>query len=116
MMAGLVVTNPGPEAFEDYAAERLVDLAIEEVCRPAAMPMLLRLVVRNCGELVRSQRQVFGRLVAHHSRRINFGIASLYLTRLGGQQVLPDWRIPIYSVTTLAAAGQFVTLSSEQQR
>ena len=110
VLGGLALSNPTPADFELFAAGRLVTLVEEELCHKPALPLLLRLVIRNCPEMVQSQEQTLGRLAREHSRRFNLGIASIYTTRFGGQQVLPDWRLPDYGVTTLAAAGHFVVL------
>jgi hypothetical protein len=111
---GLVSTNPGPAEFEEFAAERLTRLVSDELCSEDGMPMLMRLVIRDCPELVHSQRRVLGRLAAEHTRRRNFGLFSLYSTDLGGQQLLPDWRLPRYDAVTLAAAGRFLLLHADE--
>jgi len=111
-LIGLAVTNPGPAAFEEFAAEKLTELASEELCRNEGLPLLARLLIQNCPELVRSQRKVLGRLAREHSRRYNFGLLSIYGTRLGGEKVLPNWSIPRYDAVTLAMAGHFVLLSA----
>jgi hypothetical protein len=111
-LVGLAVTNPGPAAFEDFAAQTLTELASEEVCRYDGLPLLARLVIQNCPELVRSQRKILGRLARERSRRYNFGVLSIYSTRVGGDQVLPNWRLPTYEAVTLAAAGHFLVIRS----
>ena len=73
---------------------------------------LARVLIQNCPELVRSQRKVLGRLARDNSRRYNFGLLSLYGTRLGGEKVLPNWSIPRYDAVTLAIAGHFVLISA----
>ncbi|WP_216900981.1 DUF4359 domain-containing protein [Synechococcus sp. CCY 9618] len=111
-LLGLAVTNPGPAAFEEFAAEKLTELASEELCRSDGLPLMAQLLIHHCPELVRSQRKVLGRLAREHSRRYNFGLLSLYRTRLGGEQVLPTWRIPRYDALTLAVAGHFLLLTA----
>jgi hypothetical protein len=111
---GLVSTNPGPAEFEEFAAERLTRLVSDELCSERGMPMLMRLVIRDCPELVRSQRRVLGRLAVEHSRRRNFGLFSIYRTDLGGQRLLPDWSLPRYDAVTLAAAGRFLLLHADE--
>ncbi|KEF42848.1 MAG: hypothetical protein ER33_02980 [Cyanobium sp. CACIAM 14] len=113
---GLIVTNPGPAAFEEFAAEKLTEVATEELCRKEDLPLLARLLIQNCPQLVRSQRKVLGRLAREHSRRYNFGLLSLYGTRLGGEQVLPHWRIPRYDALTLGVAGQFLLLTAGESQ
>jgi hypothetical protein len=112
---GLVLTNPGPEAFEDFAADQLVDLLTRDLCSDGGLPMLMRVVVRDCAGLVRSQRTPLGAWARQGTRRRNFGLFSLYSTNLGGQQ-LAQWQIPRYKSTTLAAAGRFVVVGTARQQ
>lgn len=112
--AGLAFTNPGPAAFEDYAAGRLTALLRDELCREDGLPLMLRLVIQNCPAMVEAQRPVLGKLAALQTRRRNLGLLSLYSTSLGGQQVLPNWRLPRYKALTLAVAGRFVVLQASE--
>ncbi len=109
---GLALTNPGPGEFEQFSAGQLVTLMEQELCHKPALPLLMQMVIQNCPTLVRAQQQTLGQLARQHSRRINLGIASVYTTRFGGQQLLSQWRVPRYGVTTLAAAGHFVVLQT----
>jgi hypothetical protein len=113
--AGLVLTNPGPAAFEDFAADRLVALLTRDLCDGGGLPMLMRVVVPNCPGLVRSQRTPLGAWARQGTIRRNFGLFSLYTTNLGGQQ-LAQWQIPRYKATTLAAAGRFVVIRTGRQQ
>ena len=111
---GLVATNPGEEEFERFAADQITRAAEQELCHEGGLPMLARLIVRDCPRLIAAQHDLLGRLALAASRRRNFGLLSLYRTDLGGQQLLPDWSIPRYSAITLAAAGRFFILRSNQ--
>ena len=110
---GLASTNPGPDQFQDFAGEQLTTLLIDELCSDGGLPIMLRLVVSNCPELISSQRQALGHLAALHSQRINFGVMSTYHTKLGGQQVIPSWTLPRFQAITLAIAGQFLLIQAE---
>lgn len=112
----LVLTNPGPAEFEAFAAEQLIERATAEVCGPEGLPMALRLVVQNCPELIRSQRQRLGNLAAQASERQNFGLFSLYRTTIGGPKILSFLGLPTYRAVTLAGAGQFVILATSSDR
>ena len=103
------------EEFEHYAANQLTVAAVAELCDGSALPALARLVVRDCPGLVQSQRGLLGKLALAASERRNFGLFSLYRTRLGGQRLLPDWSIPRYHTLTLAVAGRFLSLASGRQ-
>ena len=110
-------SNPGPAEFEAFAGERLVDLASGELCGSQGLPMAIQLLVRDCPQLVRSQRAVLGALASRGTRRFNLGLFSLYVTEVGGQALLPGLRVPHYRSLTLAGAGQLVLLlaSSDSQ-
>jgi len=114
-VAGLALSNPGPVDFEAFAGDRLVELASRELCSPGGLPLVAQLVIRNCPELVASQRQVLGQLAWAGSRRYNAGLFSLYSTELGGQTLLPGLTVPRYQALTLAGAGQLLVLQSSQK-
>lgn len=113
-VVGLAVTNPGPEDFQVFAGRRLVDTITREICGENRLPGALRLLLQNCPDLVASQEQVLGRIALEHSRRTNLGLASIYRTEVGGQQLLALLRLPRYEAITVAGAGQFVLVSTGQ--
>ena len=108
----LVATNPGEREFEAFAGEYLVEMASEELCGSDGLPLMARLVVHNCPQLVRSQRQALGQLAASSSRRYNLGLFSVYSTRIGGLELMPGLTVPRYWAITLAGAGQLVVLQT----
>ena len=110
----LAFTNPGPADFREFAGAELADRGAREFCRPGGMPMLLQMVVENCPALIRSQRQPLGLLAAKLSQRHNFGLFSLYTTRLAGGALIPQLSLPGYQLDTLAIAGQFFVLKAER--
>ena len=109
-VGALASSNPGPQEFEAFAGERLVDLISGEICRGGSLPLALHLVLHDCPRLVHSQRPLLGRLAAEATQRTNFGLFSLYVTELGGQDVLPGLRLPRLQAITLAGAGQLAVL------
>ena len=111
--AVLIFTNPKPGDYADHAGQQLVGLLTQELCRSNGLPMLLRMWVRDCPQLVASQQQVLASLAARFTTRLNLGVASIYTTRLGGQDLAPGLTLPRVEAVTLAAAGQFVMLRSE---
>ena len=112
--AGLVGTNPGPGAFEEFASERLSDMIREEFCHPGGLPLMLRLMIQDCPGLVHAQKPALGRIALEHSRRFNLGLLSLYRTEVGGQRILPNWRLPRYEALTLGVAGQLIVLRASE--
>jgi len=110
MGGALVVTNPDEQDFEAFAGEQLVQLVDEELCSNGGLPMVARLLIQNCSELVQSQQTALGQLALAGSRRMNAGLFSLYSTQLGGQTLLPGLTLPRYRVLTLGAAGHLLLL------
>lgn len=105
--AGLAITNPAPADFQAFAAERLVDEISEELCGDGGLPVLMRMAVTNCQELVQGQQSALAAAVAAHTRRSNLGLLSLYTSEIGGQTLL-HWRVPRFRSTVVGLAGQFV--------
>ena len=103
----LAFSNPRPSDFDSFAADQLVDRIEAEVCRGEVLPALVRLALRDCPRLVRSQRGAIAAYVGRHTRRTNLGLLSIYRTELGGAALL-GWSLPRFSATVLAAAGQLV--------
>lgn len=113
--AGLAFTNPEPREFESFAADQLTQLLIRELCDSDGLPMLMRLMIRDCPALVAAQHPALGRLALAHSRRRNLGLLSLYSTAIGGQSLFGGLRLPRYRATTLALAGRFWMVHSEEE-
>ena len=109
--AALYVTNPSREDYQVFAGETLVKLATREICERQVLPMVLQLWISDCPRLIAEQEQALALMADQFSRRWNLGLASVYVTSVGGQNLLPALRLPRYSVTTLGIAGQFLVLN-----
>ena len=109
---GLASTNPGRARFEEFAAEQLSEVIIRELCLQGNLSVLMRLVLPNCAAMVRQQQPVLGQLAWAQTRRLNLGLFSLFFTELGGQQLTPNLRLPVYSAISVGAAGQMLLLTS----
>lgn len=109
VVAGLAISNPTLADFGGFAADRLVEEIVEELCVEADLPLLLRMAVGNCERLVRDQRVALAGVVQQHTRRTNLGLCSLYRSEVGGQRLL-EWRLPRFHSLALGVAGQFVLL------
>ena len=114
-VVALAVTNPGTDDFEAFAGDQLVRAASRELCGSGSLPLIARLVIQDCPQLVASQRKVLGQLAAASSRRYNAGLFSLYTTELGGQTLLPGLTIPRYRAVTLGGAGQLSVVQSSEE-
>ena len=109
--AALFLTNPSREDYQVFAGETLVNLATREICERQVLPMVLQLWISDCPRLIAEQEQALALMADQFSRRWNLGLASVYVTSVGGQNLLPALRLPRYSVTTLGIAGQFLVLN-----
>tara|TARA_B100001287_G_C22281554_1_gene344108 strand:+ start:84 stop:512 length:429 start_codon:yes stop_codon:yes gene_type:complete len=109
--AALYVTNPSREDYQVFAGETLVKQATREICERQVLPMVLQLWISDCPRLIAEQEQALALMADQFSRRWNLGLASVYVTSVGGQNLLPALRLPRYSVTTLGIAGQFLVLN-----
>lgn len=110
----LAITNPSLKDYEDHAGQELVSVLTQELCRSDGVPMLLQLWIRDCPQLVASQQDSLGALAGRFTTHTNLGVASLFSTRLGGQELMSGLRLPRIEVTSLGIAGRFVMISSER--
>lgn len=115
VLGTLAWSNPGPKDFEGFSGDHLVQLLSQEFCRGASLPLLLNVLTSDCPALLRSQQPALASLAAANSERLNLGLLSLYRTQIGGQRVLRYWPLPIYTVITLGAAGNFFVLNTSVQ-
>ena len=90
----------------------MVSLATEEICQRQVLPLVLQLWISDCPRLIADQQPALATLADQFTRRWNFGLASVYVTEVGGQDLLPSLRLPSYRVTTLGIAGQFLVLNA----
>ena len=112
-LLSLVVSNPSLEDYQAHAGDQLVRLGTKELGDEPTLPMVLRLWIRNCPELIASQRDALAALAGQFTTRRNLVVASLYSTRMGGQELLPGLRLPGFDVLTLGLAGRFVILRTD---
>jgi len=115
-MAGilsLAFSNPSLDDYQAHAGDQLVRLGTKELCDEPSLPMVVRLWIRNCPELIASQRDALAALAGQFTTRRNLVVASLYSTRMGGQELLPGLRLPGVDVLTLGVAGRFVILRTD---
>ena len=115
-MLSLVFSNPSLEDYQGHAGDQLVTLGTKELCNEPTLPMVLRLWIRNCPELIASQRDALAALAGQFSTRRNLVVVSLYSTQMGGQEMLPGLRLPGIDVLTLGVAGRFVILRTDASK
>ena len=109
-VTALAVTNPTKEEYGAHAGTQLVGLATDELCSQRTLPLVLQLWIKDCPRLIADQE---ASLANQFTRRWNLGVASVFVTTVGGQDLLPTLRLPRYSVTTLGVAGRFLVLQTQ---
>lgn len=108
----LVVSNPGPADFRSFAGAELSRRGVDEFCRPGGLPLGLNLLLANCPAIVRDQQANLGHLAQGFTRRWNLGLLSIYDTRIGSGDLLPQLGLPGYHLRTLGVAGHFIVLEA----
>ncbi|ASC72834.1 hypothetical protein XM38_037940 [Halomicronema hongdechloris C2206] len=107
----LFVTNPDQSTYETYAVKRLSTYAKEELCHdlPGTIEQFLS---ESCESLIDENQQSVQDVIRQSTVTLNFGLFSLYRTRLAvpGVDVLPT-----YEVETLGIFNRFYTYRAEQQ-
>ena len=95
----LAFTNPSPSDYQDHAGEQLV-APVQGVVHVGGLPMVLQLWICDCPSWWRPAAGAgsTGRTL-HHPGQL--GVASVYTTRVGGQQLLPGFTLPTAEVVTL---------------
>lgn len=116
----MAVTNPGQDAYEDYAVEQLSDQLNERVCSDA--PTFLS---SACESVLEDNQNWIRTLVTNGTQRRNFIFVSLYTTELSTDdvitQVLPPGfsvsvdNLPSYHFETVGVFRQFYTYKAERE-
>lgn len=104
----MVLTNPKPRDYEDYATEELTSYLKENVCTQVSRP-LQGLLENYCKSLVDTGKPHIHQLISQQTTRHNFLLFSIYQTQLS----LP-FPIPGYEFQTLGIFQQFYTYQAEQ--
>ncbi|HEY9889896.1 MAG TPA: DUF4359 domain-containing protein [Candidatus Obscuribacterales bacterium] len=109
-IAGLVITNPGPESYAQYASAQARTYFSEEVCDDLP-PGLGSLLTEQCVDLVQQLQPQLEALMRDRTERLNLGVASLYRTSFG----LPEIPLlPVYRAETLGIVKRFFTYRLER--
>jgi uncharacterized protein YceK len=112
VLAGLGVTmtltNPGQNAYEQYASQTLNDYLKKNVCTQFSSG-LSQFLKSQCYFLVDTARPQLSQIIAHNTQRQNFIIFSLYQTDLFIPSALPN-----YQVKTVGVLQNFYIYEAEQ--
>lgn len=103
----MVATNPGQDAYENYATQQLVTYLDQQVCAKAPKAFGLN---QECRSLLESNRPQVQKIIADGTQQRNFVFFSLYTTELSVTSFLPKYR-----VLTLGIFDQFLIYDTLQE-
>ena len=112
----LSLTNPSLDDYRTFWGDQLIDISTKEFCFNSDIPLIVRLLVEECPRKISRQRPFFEALAGKSTKRINLGLCSFYITKFGGQKILPNLQLPSYKATTFAALGRFMTFNVESDQ
>lgn len=101
VLAGLGVamalTNPGQNAYEQYASATLNDYLKKNVCTQVSSG-LSQFLESQCYSLVDTARPQLSQIIARNTKRQNFIVFSLYQTDLFLPSALPNYQVKTVGV------------------
>jgi len=107
---GLVVTNPSPDAYQDYASQQAEQFFSREVCTELS-GNFSELLAGRCEEMLAAVQPQLHSVIRDRTTRINLGVASIYRTSFGIAELT---MLPRYEVETLGIVGRFVTYRADR--
>jgi hypothetical protein len=105
----MAITNPRPQAYQKYAAEKMGIYLKEEVCTDAPKT-LGDFLERQCNNLVDSGQKPLQEMIAQSTERHNYFLCSIYETNLTLMAGLPN-----YHFKTIGIFQNFLTYESREQ-
>ncbi|NJM58040.1 MAG: DUF4359 domain-containing protein [Synechococcales cyanobacterium RU_4_20] len=102
---GLILTNPGPAAYEAFAVEQARGYLKTDVC-PKELPFIGKSLEAECHRFVESEaaQPQIQALISRGTERQNFVLFSLYRTELSAESLfplIPSGVIPAYEVKSV---------------
>jgi hypothetical protein len=78
----LMLTNPGPKQYEDFATEQLILYLKENVCQPKSPDLGSALKSQMCNLMVDTGKKQVPQVIAKTTQRHNYLLLSIYETHL----------------------------------
>ncbi|HIK10777.1 MAG TPA: DUF4359 domain-containing protein [Oscillatoriaceae cyanobacterium M33_DOE_052] len=103
--AAMAITNPNPDAYQDYATKRLAEYIKAEGCQKVPLPQ------DNCASIVESAQPQLAEIIINSTQRQNFILFSTYKTKLT-LRWMPF--LPAYEFETVGAFQSFYTFKGEK--
>lgn len=115
----LILTNPEPQAYQDYATEQLLTYAKQEFCEQAPSDFG-NFLGNACQSLLETGRTPAREWIISTTQRQNFLFFSIYRTDLDLNEVLPTGLfgqdLPAYHAESVGIFQQFFTYKAEEQQ
>lgn len=108
----MAVTNPGPNRYNEFAAQRLAEYLKTNAC-PQAPAVLGGILAAQCVTLVDNNRPQLQQFIAANTQRQNFLLFSLYKTNLSLDGL--ESIIPSYYFESVGLFQNFVTYKAERR-
>ena len=103
----LAVTNPGQDAYEEFATQAAIAYLKTEVCAKAPTAFGLQAV---CQSELESNHSKIKKIITDGTQRQNFVVCSHYTTDLS---VSPD--LPSYHVESVGVLGRFILYKTQKR-
>ncbi|MDB9314048.1 DUF4359 domain-containing protein [Spirulina sp. CS-785/01] len=107
-----LLSNPGPEQYEDYAVDRLTEALEQEICND--LPPQFQQFSDQCRSvgktLIDISEPQLETLIGKNTQRYNYGLFSIYHTTLSLKPFTPT-----YEFETVGILQQFYIYSVEER-
>jgi len=108
--ASMALTNPGQDAYEEYAIEQLTTYLKDEGCKQAPKAFGGDFLQHQCKTLVDTGRPKIEQIISQTTQRQNFILFSIYRTNL---EIGPF--LPVYHFESLGVFQKFYIYYADQQ-
>ncbi len=117
MIGVLFCTNPSIDKYQVFAIAEAKDYLVDDAC-PRPLPFLGTSLQDECTDFLKSERSspMIQAMIARSSDRQNFGLFSLYSTRLEMETLmpaLPQGLLPSYQIDAIGLGNQFLIYNAQ---
>jgi hypothetical protein len=105
----LAKTNPSPEEYEAYAAQRLTKYFKDDICQKKSK-LLEKLFHLNCIQLIDSTSPEIRKIITENTKRRNYIFFSVYQS-----EIKIHYLVPGYTFDTLGILAKFYPFKAEKE-